>query len=43
MYNYSCEDIMFVADYHNVLPRKFFGYKTPDELFGFEFDTVYVS
>lgn len=43
MDNYSCEDIMFIADWCNSLPRKILGYKTPDELFGLELDKIYAS
>ena len=43
MDNYSCEDIMFIADWCNSLPRKILGYKTPDELFDFELDKIYAS
>lgn len=43
MDNYSYEDIMFIADWCNSLPRKILGYKTPDELFDFELDKIYAS
>lgn len=43
MDNYSCEDIMFIADWCNSLSRKILGYKTPDELFDFELDKIYAS
>ena len=41
MDNYICEDIMFIADWCNALPRKILGYKTSDEMF--ELDKIYAS
>ena len=35
------EDIMFTADWCNLLPRKILGYKTPDDLFENELDKIY--
>lgn len=43
MDNYSYEDIIFIADWCNSLPRKILGYKIPDELFDFELDKIYAS
>lgn len=43
MDSYSCEEIMFIADWCNSLPRKILGYKTPDELFDYELDKIYTS
>ncbi len=43
MDTYSCEDIMFIADWCNSLPRKIWGYKTLDKLFEYELDEIYTS
>ena len=42
MAKYSAEDIAFMADWANTLPRKILGYRTPDELFEAELDSIYV-
>lgn len=39
--NYSDDDISFIADWSNGLPRKLLGYKTPEELFEAELDHIY--
>ena len=39
--SYSEEEILFVADWCNNLPRKILGYHTPDELFEKELDKIY--
>ena len=41
MINYTQEDIDYFADIINGLPRKILGYKTPDELFDQELDSIY--
>lgn len=41
MAKYSSEDIAYMADWANSLPRKILGYKTPDELFEAELDRIY--
>ena len=41
MAKYSAEDIAYMADWANNLPRKILGYKTPDELFEAELDRIY--
>lgn len=41
MAKYSSEDIAYMADWANTLPRKILGYKTPDELFEAELDRIY--
>lgn len=38
---YSAEDIAYMADWANTLPRKLLGYRTPDELFEAELDHIY--
>lgn len=41
MAKYSGEDISYMADWANTLPRKILGYRTPDELFEAELDRIY--
>ena len=41
MTRYSAEDIAYIADWVNTLPRKILGYRTPDELFEAELDRIY--
>ena len=41
MAGYSAEDIAYMADWANTLPRKILGYQTPDELFEAELDRIY--
>lgn len=41
MAGYSGEDISYMADWANTLPRKILGYRTPDELFEAELDRIY--
>lgn len=41
MAGYSQEDIAYMADWANTLPRKKLGYRTPDELFDMELDRIY--
>lgn len=41
MTKYSAEDIAYMADWVNTLPRKSLGYQTPDELFEAELDCIY--
>lgn len=41
MARYSAEDIAYMADWANTLPRKILGYRTPDELFDAELDRIY--
>ena len=38
---YSAEDIAYMADWANTLPRKILGYRTPEELFEAELDHIY--
>ena len=38
---YTSDDILFTADWCNLLPRKILGYKTPDDLFENELDKIY--
>lgn len=40
MNRYSAEDIAYMADWANMLPRKILGYRTPDELFEAELDKI---
>ena len=41
MTRYSAEDIAYMADWANTLPRKILGYRMPDELFEEELDRIY--
>ena len=41
MVRYSPDDIAYMADWANTLPRKKLGYRTPDELFDLELDRIY--
>ena len=41
MKRFSAEDIAYMADWANTLPRKILGYRTPDELFEVELDRIY--
>ena len=41
MKGYSPEDIAYMADWANMLPRKLLAYRTPDELFDEELDKLY--
>lgn len=41
MRGYSADDIAYMADWANTLPRKILGYRTPDELFEEELDRIY--
>ena len=41
--SYSEEEILFVADWCNSMPRKVLGYYTPDELFDKELDKIYAA
>ena len=41
--SYDAEDILFMADFANGLPRKILGYKTPEELFEQELDSIYAA
>lgn len=41
MAGYSAEDISYITDWTNMLPRKILGYQTPDELFDAELDRIY--
>lgn len=38
---FSAEDIAYMADWANTLPRRILGYRTPDELFEAELDHIY--
>ena len=40
---YTSEDILFIADWCNSLPRRILGYKTPEELFENELDKIYAT
>lgn len=43
MAGYSEEDIAFIADWSNGLPRKILGYHTPEELFEEQLDRIYAA
>jgi IS30 family transposase len=38
---YSFDEIAFVSNWCNTLPRKILGYKTPEELFEIQLDQIY--
>lgn len=38
---YSIDEIAFIEDWCNTLPRKLLNYRTPDELFENELDAIY--
>ena len=40
---YSAEDILFISDWANGLPRKILGYYTPEELFEKELDRIFAA
>ena len=40
---YTSDDILFTADWCNLLPRKILEYKTPDDLFENELDKIYAA
>lgn len=41
--NYSDDDISFMADWANSLPRKILSYKTPGEIFDEQLDLIYTA
>jgi IS30 family transposase len=41
--DYSDEDISFIEEWMNSLPRRILGYNTPEELFEDELDAIYAS
>ena len=41
--DYTADEIMIFADIINGLPRKFLGYRTPEELFDAELDRIYAT
>ncbi len=41
MAQYSSDDIAYMADWVNSLPRKILHYRTPEELFDDELDLIY--
>jgi len=43
MSDYNPDDISFIEDWMNTLPRKILCYKTPDELFEEELDIIYAA
>ena len=43
MTEYSAEDIAYMADWANSLPRKVLGYRTPEDLFEEELDCIYAA
>jgi len=43
MSNYNPDDIAFIEDWMNTLPRRILGYKTPEELFELQLDTIYAA
>ena len=40
---YTSDDILFTADWCNLLPRRILEYKTPDDLFENELDKIYAA
>ena len=43
MSNYNPDDIAFIEDWMNTLPRRILGYKTPEELFELQLDIIYAA
>lgn len=41
--DYCLEDIAFIEEWMNTLPRKILGYKTPEELFEIHLDNIYAA
>ncbi|MCS6131709.1 IS30 family transposase, partial [Clostridium botulinum] len=41
MSDYSLDDIAFIEDWMNTLPRRILNYKTPEELFELRLDEIY--
>lgn len=41
--NYSPDDIAFIEEWMNTLPRRILNYKTPEELFEIHLDEIYAS
>lgn len=41
IYSYTVDEIAYIEDWCNTLPRKKLGYKTPQELFDQQFDSIY--
>ncbi len=39
--DYSDDDVLFIANWSNGLPRKILGYQTPEEMFEAELDRIY--
>ncbi|WP_286673886.1 MULTISPECIES: IS30 family transposase [unclassified Clostridium] len=40
---YSLDDIAFIEEWMNTLPRKILNYKTPEELFEMHLDEIYAA
>jgi len=43
MSNYNPDDIAFIEDWLNTLPRRILGYKTPEEIFELQLDILYAA
>lgn len=43
MSNYNADDIAFIEDWMNTLPRRILHYKTPEELFEAQLDLIYAA
>ena len=41
--DYSQDDIAFIEEWMNTLPRKILNYKTPEELFEIHLDEIYIA
>ncbi len=41
--DYSLDDIAFIEEWMNTLPRKILNYKTPEELFEIHLDEIYAA
>ena len=41
--DYTADEVYLFADFINGLPRKIFGYKTPEELFDYYLDRIYAA
>ena len=42
MSKFTAEEIAYMADWANTLPRRLLGYRTPDELFEAELNSIYM-
>ena len=43
MADYNADDIAFIEDWMNTLPRRILNYKTPSDLFEAQLDIIYAA